>query len=161
MPQYGRAQERKGIKPIIQQFLYKTIHGTHLVGRYWSHIDGYKERERCMTCNEMELMSHILTRCKEKNTQTIWCLAKALWPHNNIPWPEVTLGTILGCGNISPHPYRPERNNRRRQQKTTHQGPTWLLQIILSESAYLIWVLRCERVIQEKTLSDREIRARW
>jgi len=29
------------------------------------------------------------------------------------------------------------------------------------ESAYLIWVLRCERVIQEKTLSDREIRARW
>ena len=26
---------------------------------------------------------------------------------------------------------------------------------------YLIWVLRCERVIQEKPLHDGEIRARW
>jgi len=26
---------------------------------------------------------------------------------------------------------------------------------------YLIWALRCERVIQEKPLSDAEIRARW
>jgi len=34
-------------------------------------------------------------------------------------------------------------------------------QILLSELAYLIWTLRCERVIQEKNLSDREIRARW
>jgi len=108
-----KGTRKKTIRPIIQQFLYKTIHGTHLVGRYWSHIDGYEERERCTTCNEMESMSHILTQCKEKNTQTIWRLAKALWPHNNIPWPEVTLGTILGCGNISPCPYRPGRNNRR------------------------------------------------
>jgi len=42
-----------------------------------------------------------------------------------------------------------------------HKGPTWLLQILLSESVYMIWVLRCERVIQEKALSDGKIRARW
>jgi len=29
------------------------------------------------------------------------------------------------------------------------------------ESAYLIWTLRCKRVIQEKNLSNGEIRARW
>ena len=34
-------------------------------------------------------------------------------------------------------------------------------QILLLELAYLIWTLRCERVIQEKNLSDGEIRARW
>jgi len=26
---------------------------------------------------------------------------------------------------------------------------------------YLIWVLRCEQVIQEKPLSNKEIRVRW
>jgi len=29
------------------------------------------------------------------------------------------------------------------------------------ESAYLIWVLRCKRVIQEKTLTEAKINARW
>jgi len=29
------------------------------------------------------------------------------------------------------------------------------------ESAHLIWVLRCERIIQEKLLSKSEIRSRW
>jgi hypothetical protein len=36
-----------------------------------------------------------------------------------------------------------------------------LLQIIISEAAYLIWVLRCERVIQERTHSESEIKTRW
>ena len=52
---------KKTIRPIVQQFLYKTIHGTHMIGGYWSHINGYEERERCATCNETESMSHILT----------------------------------------------------------------------------------------------------
>jgi len=40
------------------------------------------------------------------------------------------------------------------------KGNTRLLQILISESAHLIWVLRCER-IQGKTHSDDEIRTRW
>ena len=35
------------------------------------------------------------------------------------------------------------------------------MQIIISESAYLIWVIRCERVIRGETHNAREIRARW
>jgi hypothetical protein len=35
------------------------------------------------------------------------------------------------------------------------------MQILITESAYLIWSLRCERVIQEKTHSEREINTRW
>ena len=42
-----------------------------------------------------------------------------------------------------------------------HQGPTRLFHILLTESAYLIWTLRCEQVIQEKDLADGEIRTRW
>ena len=132
---------KKTIRPIVQQFLYKTIHGTHLIRKYWSHINGYEEREICRTCGETESMSHILTKCKEKTTQTIWRLAKSLWPRRNIPWPEITLGTILGCGGITLYPNRQRRNNQRQRRKTAHKGPTRLLQILLSESAYMIWVL--------------------
>ena len=104
-------------------------------------------------------MCHIQTRCR--STQIVWRLAKDLWPHRNIPWPEITLGTILGCGSINLQSDRPRGHHPRRQKKTTHRGPTRLLQILISESAYLIWVLRCERVIQEKSLSEREIKMRW
>ena len=143
---------KKTIRPIVQQFLYKMIHETHMIGKYWSHINGYEDRESCKSCHETESMSHILTQCKERSTQTVWHLARALWPHRNIAWPQITLGTILGCGSITLQLNRPRRNNQRQQHKTTLQGPSRLLQIILSESAYLIWVLRCERVIQDKPL---------
>jgi hypothetical protein len=156
-----QSTRKKVIRPIIQQFLYRTIHGTHLIGKYWRHINGYEDRELCRMCNETESMDHILTQCKEESTQTIWRLAKEIWPHPNIPWPEVTLGTILGGGCIALNTNRPRRNDQRRHRQTTHQGPTRLFQILLFESAYLIWVLRCERVIQEKPLTAGEIRARW
>jgi len=132
-----------------------------MVGKYWQNINGYEGRETCATCNKTELMSHILTQCKEKHTQLIWDLAKNLWPHRNILWPKINMGTILGCGCFNLYPERRRRGNQQRNKKTTHQGQTRLFQIILSKSAYLIWVLRCERVIQEKQLSDREIQARW
>ena len=153
---------KNAIRPIIQQFIYKTMHGTHLVGKYWRNINGYEEQEICTTCNETESMDHIMTQCRENSTCLIWNLAKDFWPHRNIPWPNIDLGTILGCGCINVRPERPrEHNQRRRRKKITHRGPTRLFQILLSKSAYLIWVLRCERVIQEKMLTKREINARW
>ena len=148
---------KKIIRPIIQQFLYKSIHRTHLVRKYWGNINGCEDRETCSTCNKTETMSHILIHCKERSTQLIWSLAKTLWPHRNIPWPEITLGMILGCGNITLQLEQIRRNGQRRQRKITHQGPTQLFQILLSELAYLIWVLRCERVIQEKLLTEGEM----
>ena len=40
------------IKPIIQQFLYKTIHNTHKIGTYWSHLRTRREGDmRNMRCN--------------------------------------------------------------------------------------------------------------
>jgi len=110
--------QSKTMRPIIQQFLYKMIHGTHLVRKYWRNINRYEDREICMTCNETELMSHILTQCKEKNAQVIWHLAKNLWPHRNTPWPEISLGMILGCGSILLHPNRPQRNDQQQGKAT-------------------------------------------
>ena len=44
---------------------------------------------------------------------------------------------------------------------TGRKGATRLLQILISEAMHLIWVLRCERVIQEKTHTHHETKARW
>jgi len=106
-------------------------------------------------------MDHILIQCREKSTQLIWQLAQNLWPHRNIPWPEINLGIVLGCGCINLKPNDNQTNNQRQQKRIALPGPNCLLQIILSESAHLIWVLRCKRIIQEKLLSESEIRSRW
>jgi len=106
-------------------------------------------------------MEHILTQCREKNTQLIWHLAQNLWPPRSIPWPEVNFGTILGYGCITLQSNNMSIHDPQQQRRITHQGPTRLLQILLSESAYLIWVLGCERVIQGKSHFESEIKARW
>ncbi|KAI0059431.1 hypothetical protein BV25DRAFT_1860361, partial [Artomyces pyxidatus] len=40
-------------------------------------------------------------------------------------------------------------------------GASRLLRILISESAYLIWVLRCERVISERQHTATTITTRW
>jgi len=69
-----------------------------------------------------------------------------------------------GCGTI--HLPSPERHPDD-QRPPTHsptsspKGMKRLLQILISESAHLIWVLRCERAIQNKSHSCSEIESRW
>ncbi|KAG1726449.1 hypothetical protein EDD22DRAFT_764255, partial [Suillus occidentalis] len=41
------------------------------------------------------------------------------------------------------------------------KGASWLLRILISESAHLIWVLRCEQVIQDRTHTRQNITKRW
>jgi hypothetical protein len=119
-------------------------------------------RQTCQLCDETETMEHILVHCTATPPSTIWDLAKNTWPHAPHLWPEISIGIILGCGTISPpgiaQPGGPEANQN---YGRVPRGATRLLQILLSESAHLIWVLRCERVIQECTHMPSEIRCRW
>ena len=146
------------IRPKVSQFLYKSMHNVFRTGNYWSHIPAVAECSVCTTCNETETLGHIMTQCRCPPTQLIWRYAREIWPHRNIPWPEISLGLILGSGCLSaPHP-----NNRERNNGNSHlRGATRLLRILITESAYLIWVLRCERVIGEKNIHERGIRSRW
>jgi hypothetical protein len=50
------------------------------------------------------------------------------------------------------HPPRPSNKQR---------GASRLLQIFISETAHLAWVMRCERVIQNKQHTDDEVGKRW
>jgi len=56
----------------------------------------------------------ILVHCRATPRRMIWRLAKGLWPHEQTPWPEITLGTILGCGTITtPEEEHQEEHDRR------------------------------------------------
>ena len=52
--------QRHTIRTRVKQFLYKAMHGTQKVGKYWSHIPNNEQRELCKTCRTTESMEHIL-----------------------------------------------------------------------------------------------------
>jgi ribonuclease HI len=145
----------------VQQHLYKTMHKTQKIGEHWDHVPGHEEWRYCTTCQRTEDMEHIMTGCSARAREKIWQLAEAAWPHNHLPWPEITLGTILGCGSITSPREPAQDEGENQQQRRNYRGAMRLLQILISESAYLIWVLRCERVIQPRTHSETEIEKRW
>ena len=146
----------------IRQFLFKSMHGTQKIGDFWTHVRGYEERATCNTCQCTESMEHILTTCQEPARGIIWNLAENLWPHEDKPWPVINLGTILGCGSLQTHLDNDQANQAGNgTPHRSHTGETRLLKILVSESAYLIWTLRCERVIQVKRLNENEIIAKW
>ena len=81
-------------------------------------------------------------------------------PHENPPWPNISMGLILGCGCITTTREELQRENENRNRTPNQCGAMRLLNILITESAYLIWVLRCERAIREKTHTGSEIRRR-
>jgi len=105
-------------------------------------------------------MEHILVNCREGTTVQIWNLARETWPHPPPLWPNISIGIILGCGSLSPPNQNGQQGDRR--ERTNQQGQTRLLQILISEAAHLIWVLRCEQVLQQEQQHTREeVKARW
>jgi hypothetical protein len=103
-------------------------------------------------------MEHILTLCENRESTIIWNLARNTWPHARYPWPEIDLGTILGTGCLK---VKHAEDQQQPQNHPTDKGATRLLHILISESAHLIWVLRCERVIRGTLHNESEIRSRW
>ncbi|KAH9056555.1 hypothetical protein EDB87DRAFT_1543520, partial [Lactarius vividus] len=91
-----------------------------------------------------------------------WDMARETWPHPQDSWPKIDFGTILGCGSLAlTAPESQTQWNQAERDRTNLSGPNRLLHILISESAYMIWVLRCERVVQLKTHSAQEIKNRW
>lgn len=120
---------KRTIRLRVQQFLFKAIHNTPMIGDKWSHIQGYEGRGVCNQCGTLEDMSHILLTCREIPVALIWGLAKKLWPHTEASWPEITLGNILRCSNMTAQ-MRPHRTrNRREWTPDLQKGASRLLQI--------------------------------
>jgi hypothetical protein len=128
----------KTITRNIRAFLWRCLHQANHCGSYWLHIPQLTDRELCHECQTTESLSHIILECGASGQATIWKLTKKLWELKGIPWPTLNLGSILGCGITNFH-------------NTTGKplpGANRLYSIIISESAHLIWKLRCEWRIQ-------------
>ena len=107
----------------VRQFMYKNMHSTQKVGEYWTHIPNQDDCITCHTCHRTESMEHILTSCQAPARELIWNLAKTLWPYPDTPWPEITMGKILGCGSLSTHlPDAPPPRGERHRPKTSETG---------------------------------------
>jgi hypothetical protein len=123
------------------------IHDGYKVGKHWEKIVGHEEKGKCDKCGLTESMERILTKCEVPGQDEIWELASELWElKTGEELPKPTTGQIMSCAAI----------------KRQDAGATRLYRILISESARLIWRLRCERVIRMKDpASQREIHNRW
>ncbi|KAJ7063831.1 hypothetical protein C8F01DRAFT_984090 [Mycena amicta] len=153
--QVWKSQKSKSLSKKQQAFLWTVTHDAYAVGSHWlreSYSDEQRARAECKHCGETESMQHIFTRCESPGREIVWGLAKKLWQGKGLEWPWPGLGMILGSGSA-----RFTRNGRR------EKGAERLYQILVTESAYLIWLLRNERVIQNDGAphTEDEIHNRW
>jgi ribonuclease HI len=148
-----RAATGKDFLPRTAQFLWKGIHNAHRVGKYWTHIPECEDRAMCKDCEVMEDLDHILTKCRSPGQEVIWRAAETLWLRKEDIWPAVILGTILGCGLAV---FCDDKGKIKR-------GTQRLYRILMSESAYLIWKLRNDRVISCDGVptTEEEIMNKW
>ncbi|KAJ7802283.1 hypothetical protein B0H14DRAFT_2614429 [Mycena olivaceomarginata] len=90
--------------------------------------------------------------------EILWNLAKKLWELKGYQWPEISFGRILACGFAEVEDASGKRDRLR--------GADRLYRILVSETAHLIWKLRCLRVIERgsdpsRYFSEYEIHNRW
>ncbi|KAJ3738034.1 hypothetical protein EV360DRAFT_58497, partial [Lentinula raphanica] len=144
----------------IQVFLWKAVHDAYWTGTHWAKPNmsqELQERAICTICGEVDDMSHILTKCQTPGQELVWKLTGELWKKktkSGIPWREPTIGDILGCGLA---------RIKGQEKGKLLQGESRLWKLIIAHSAYLIWNLRCERVISNdgQPFPENEVRNRW
>ncbi|EJD36828.1 hypothetical protein AURDEDRAFT_18723, partial [Auricularia subglabra TFB-10046 SS5] len=130
-------------------FLWKSMHDGHKIGEYWIRMDNETHRNKgyCTICGHdvPETLEHILLDCADPACEQIWRLAEELWRHKHPKWHPLSLGLILGCGAVT---IRDQASFRKLP------GATRLYRILISESAYLIWKIRCIRRIDHPDHPD-------
>lgn len=123
----------KNLDGNVRNFFWKAIHNAYCIGKFWNHIPNFEMRAECPNCLTLETMDHILTECSCSGQRTIWRLVQHVWSKTSHDWPNPTFGNIFGCGLLLfTKGDKPDIFANR------------LYQILISESAYLIWKIRCQ-----------------
>jgi len=89
---------KKEIRRNIRTFLWRSLHDSHKIGRWWYNIPNYEGCTECPMCKETETLEHILTECPSNGQETLWELTGKIWGRTGRPIPSFNLGMILGCG---------------------------------------------------------------
>ncbi|EJD34754.1 hypothetical protein AURDEDRAFT_75921 [Auricularia subglabra TFB-10046 SS5] len=138
----------------VRVFLWKGIHGAHKVGKYFQNMpEPWKSKGICPTCDVIESMSHILFDCPDSRQELIWSLAQTFFRHKFIDV-DLNIDLIWGCASF------------RVPGAFCEAGTNRAFKIVVSESAFLAWKIRCEKRIGHKDdpnwkLSDDAVRKRW
>ncbi|KAJ6587986.1 hypothetical protein B0H19DRAFT_1300332 [Mycena capillaripes] len=83
-----------------RNFLWKSMHSAHRIGEFWKHIPDC-QWGICYYCEETGDLEHILLKCERPGQELIWKLTRDLWLEKHSRWPDLSLGSILGCGLVS------------------------------------------------------------
>ena len=139
-----------------REFLWKCLHNAFKIGKFWSKIEGYEYRGICSHCGDEESMEHILTECSAPGRVEVWALANALWRKRSVTDLPHEFGALLGCGLTC----------FKKANGKPDKGLNRLFRILVSESMYMIWKLRCERAIAwsgdpTKYHTPHEIHNKW
>jgi hypothetical protein len=132
------------------------MHQAYKIGEYWRGIPTYEHYAPCYHCQVDDSLEHTLIECTAPGREILWGLAQKLWELKGYQWPEIWLGCILACGFAEVEDANGKRDH----------GADRLYRIVISETAHLIWKLRCTRVIERgsdptKYFSEFEIHNRW
>ncbi|KAJ7209128.1 hypothetical protein GGX14DRAFT_364814 [Mycena pura] len=151
-PELWMSIRKKDFSRQVRNFMYRAMHDSFQIGKYWRNIPGFEERVNCPECGELEDMEHILLRCKANNVvDATWGAAKELWATTGDTWPINSLGSLLGCGLASFH--TGDKNMRQAKQR--------LFMIIISETTFHLWKMRNARIIGQTPPSARESINKW
>ncbi|KAI0742775.1 hypothetical protein C8Q80DRAFT_1102100 [Daedaleopsis nitida] len=151
-----RSIRRKTFSRECRQFMWMVMHDGYMVGHRWlkdNMSDELRARAICKRCDEVESMEHILFDCAANGRGTIWELLEETWELTGKRWSEPCWGNTLGAGCAA---FQTADGKRDPLIESL-----WMT--LVSESMYLIWKLRCERVIQNdgEEPSIREVENRW
>lgn len=140
----------------VKDFLWKTMHDAMRVGKYWKNIPGYEDRANCAECGVTDSMEHILTECKATGQKAIWSKVTSALREKGLETGTLTYGMILGAAGITTQHLLGERK----------AALDRLCRILIPEAAFMIWKLRCERVIQNENRKEmwpslQEVKKRW
>jgi ribonuclease HI len=92
-----RSMRHKDLTKKTREFLWKAVHESFKIGKYWNNISPLEGRGLCSHCEAEESMEHILTECTAPGREQIWALANELWSkRSNAPLPS-SFGLLLGC----------------------------------------------------------------
>ncbi len=148
----------KNLPVRTKAFLWRAMHDSYRLGRFWAHITNYEGRQFCQVCGGVdETLEHILLECEASGQAVVWQAAEAVWRRRKLEWPELSLGLILGSGMMK---------FKTREGERSLPGADRLYQILIAESAHVIWILRCrwrtqEGADPEKIPTPEEVRNVW
>ncbi|EJD49838.1 hypothetical protein AURDEDRAFT_59171 [Auricularia subglabra TFB-10046 SS5] len=140
----------------VRVFLWKAIHGAHKVGEYFKDMpQPWRSRGDCPTCGTTESLGHILFSCPDTGQERVWRMVHAFLTRKKSDM-EIDMGVVMGCATA----------RLAGANETRDKAAERAFRIVVSESVFLIWKLRCEKRVQHSDEPDwqhsqTEVIMRW